>query len=457
MKKFDAIIIGFGKGGKTLAGKLAARGDTVAMIERSDRMYGGTCINVGCIPSKSLIKNARFAALSKGSTFEEKAQWYKKAIAEKRELTAMLRKKNFDKLNDLPNVIVLTGEARFLSDTQVEVDEGGNKQVLEGEKIFINTGSSPVFPPIEGLSGNPCVYTSEGMMELDILPRKLAIIGGGYIGTEFASMYAGFGSKVTVLQDGETYLPREDEDVAQEVRKILENKGVEFRLGAQIHSVSQTAQGVALHMTWNGEENVLEADAVLVATGRQPNTRGLALEAAGVEQTERGAVKTDKFLCTTAPNIWAMGDVAGGLQFTYISLDDFRIVWSQAGEGPLYTANDRKNVPNSVFIDPPLSTVGLREKEARAQNRNIRIAKLPAAAVPKAQALKETEGFLKAVVDADTDEILGASLICAESHEVINTVKLAIDSGLKASALHRQVFTHPTMSEALNDLFAPIK
>lgn len=457
MKKFDAIIIGFGKGGKTLAGKLASHGKTVAMIERSDRMYGGTCINVGCIPSKSLIKNARFAALSKGSTFEEKAQWYKKAIAEKRELTAMLRKKNFDKLNDLPNVIVLTGKARFLSATQVEVDEGGNKQVLEGEKIFINTGSVPIMPPIEGLSGNPCVYTSEEMMELDILPRKLAIIGGGYIGTEFASMYAGFGSKVTVLQDGEKYLPREDEDVAQEVKKILEDKGVEFRLGAKIHSVEKAPHGALLHMTWNGGECRIEADAVLVATGRRPNTQGLALEAAGVEQTEHGAVKTDKFLCTTAPDIWALGDVAGGLQFTYISLDDFRIVWSQVGEGPLYTAGDRKNVPNSVFIDPPLSTVGLKEKEARAQNRNIRIARLPAAAVPKAQVLKETEGFLKAVVDADTDEILGASLICAESHEMINTVKLAVDHGLRAQDLYNMVFTHPTMSEAFNDLFAPVK
>ena len=190
------------------------------------------------------------------------------------------------------------------------------------------------------------------------------------------------------------------------------NRDFAFRTGKLVEHVYKPVSYTHL---WNGEENVLEADAVLVATGRQPNTRGLALEAAGVEQTERGAVKTDKFLCTTAPNIWAMGDVAGGLQFTYISLDDFRIVWSQAGEGPLYTANDRKNVPNSVFIDPPLSTVGLREKEARAQNRNIRIAKLPAAAVPKAQVLKETEGFLKAVVDADTDEILGASLICAES------------------------------------------
>ena len=456
MGNYDAVIIGFGKGGKTLAQELAAAGKRVALIERSEKMFGGTCINVGCIPSKSLVHSA---ALSRdmGGSFEEKTHRYELAIAEKNKLTAKLRQKNYKKLNDLPNVEIYVGVGSLRDAHTVIVERAGTTEELKTDLIFLNTGASPFIPPIPGLKESKYAYLSETLLDLERLPKRLVIIGGGYIGTEFASMYAGFGSKVTVLQDGETYLPREDEDVAQEVRKILENKGVEFRLGAQIHSVSQTAQGVALHMTWNGEENVLEADAVLVATGRQPNTRGLALEAAGVEQTERGAVKTDKFLCTTAPNIWAMGDVAGGLQFTYISLDDFRIVWSQAGEGPLYTANDRKNVPNSVFIDPPLSTVGLREKEARAQNRNIRIAKLPAAAVPKAQVLKETEGFLKAVVDADTDEILGASLICAESHEVINTVKLAIDSGLKASALHRQVFTHPTMSEALNDLFAPIK
>lgn len=454
MERYDAVIIGFGKGGKTLAAHLGKQGKSVALIEKSDKMYGGTCINVACIPTKYLIRRAKESA-AYGGSFGEKARRYAQAIEDKDRLTEKFRQKNYDKLNGMDTVRVIDGEARFAGPKQVEVEKNGKTQLIEGGQIFINTGSVPFLPPIEGLEGNPYVYTSESLMQRKKLPAKLLVVGGGYIGLEFASMYADFGSQVTVLQDSSVFLSREDEDVAREVKRMLEEKGVAFRLGAQLHSIREQEEGAVALVRWDGREYELSADAVLVATGRVPNTQRLALDRAGIETTERGGVRTDSKLRTNVPGVWAMGDVRGGLQFTYISLDDFRIVWSQLAGGRPYTLDDRKNVPNSVFLDPPLSTVGLKEKEARAKGIPVRIAKIPAASIPKAKVLGESEGFLKAVIDADTDRILGAALLCAESHEIINLLKLAVDLGVTAGTLYGQVFTHPAMSEGLNDLFAP--
>jgi len=456
MKKYDAVIIGFGKGGKTLAAHLAGKGKTVAVIEKSDRMYGGSCVNVACIPTKFLIGRAKETA-AQGGTFEDKALRYSRAIAEKDALTAELRKNNYDKLNGLGGVTIITGNARFLSSKRLEVKVDGKPQEIEGGMFFINTGSVPLIPSIDGLQGNRYVYTSETLMQLAALPKRLVIIGGGYIGMEFASMYTDFGSHVTVIQDGKDLLPREDDDIVREIRRILEEKGVTFRLGAHVRSVREQTQAAAVSILWEGAESTLTADAVLVAKGRVPNTEALGPDAAGIEKTERGGIKTDSLLRTSAPGIWAMGDVRGGLQFTYISLDDFRIVWSQIGDGPAYSLEERKNVPNSMFIDPPLSTVGLKEKEARAAGRNIRISKVAASSLPRAKVTGEAEGFLKAVIDADTEQILGVSLLCAESYEMVNLAKLAIDMGMDSGTLYMRVFTHPAMSEGFNDLFAPVK
>lgn len=447
--KYDSIIIGFGKGGKTLAGALAKKGQKVALIEKDENMYGGTCINVGCIPSKSLVHSSELSLLGKDDSFAQKAERYRAAIAQKRRLTAMLRKKNFDKLNDLPSVDVLNGEASFVSRTQVKVVSLGGETVLEGDKIFINTGSTPVIPHIEGLAGNPRAYFSQSLMELDELPRRLTIIGGGYIGLEFASMYAGFGSAVTVIQDGDVFLPREDGDIAQAIEQQLGARGVTVLRSAKITAL----EGANVRYSLDGHENVLEGDAVLVATGRRPNTDALNAQAAGVTLTPRGAVQVDDHLRTTAPNIWAMGDVCGGLMFTYVSLDDERIVLSQLyGDGSRNT-HDRL-VPYSVFITPSFSRVGLNEKEALERGYRVKIANLPAAAIPKAQVLQAPTGLLKAVIDEDTGKILGAMLLCEESYEMINIVKLAMDLGASYTALRDQIFTHPTMSEALNDLFS---
>ena len=450
---FDAIIIGFGKGGKTLAAHLAAQGKKTAVIEKSSQMYGGTCINVGCIPSKSLVRSAAISAAHPAEDFSKKAQRYAAAIAEKRRVTGMLRAKNFAKLNDHPNVTVLNGFASFTGPHEVAVRTETETLSLTAEQIFINTGAASVVPKLPGLSGNPHVYFSTDMMELDQLPRKLVIIGGGYIGLEFASIYANFGSEVTVLQDGETFLPREDPDIAAAIRALLEAQGITFRLGASIQSVGEDG---TVAYDWAGTHYDQPADAVLAATGRRPNTDGLHLEAAGVETTPRGAVAVDALLRTTQPGIWAMGDVTGGLQFTYTSLDDYRVVARQLDGGAAYSTAERKNVPYSVFMATPFSRVGLNETEARKAGYAVKIATLPVAAIPKAQVLQKTGGILKAVIDEATGKILGVMLLCEESYETINIVKLAMDLGADYTVLRDQVFTHPTMSEALNDLFSAV-
>ena len=451
--KYDAVIIGFGKGGKTMAGALGAAGKKVALIEKSDRMYGGTCINVGCIPTKSLVYRAGLAA-AKGGSFEEKAAAYKAAMEQKEDLTARLRGKNYQKLDSNPNITVIDGTASFQSPHVVEVEKDGRTFQVEGEQIFINTGSSAFIPPIEGLKGNPYVYTSEGLLNLTELPSRLVIIGGGYIGVEFSSIYASFGSKVTILQDGDIFLPREDEEIAGAVRESLEARGIRVMTGVKVKALEQ-AGGKALVAVDNGKEvQKLEAEAVLVATGRRPNTAGLNLEAAGVEIGPRGGIVTDDSLTTTAPHIYAMGDVRGGLQFTYISLDDFRIVKSKVlGDGS-YTLKERGAVPYSVFLIPPFSRVGLSEKEAVEKGYKVKVARLAAAAIPKAQVLEQPAGLLKAVIDEETGLILGAHLFCQESYEMINMIKLAMDAKVPYQVLRDTIYTHPTMSEAFNDLFA---
>lgn len=459
MEKYDAIIIGFGKGGKTLAADLANHGWKVALVERSAEMYGGTCINIGCIPTKALVHASEMAVAKRPLTFEEYAENYRKAIEAKRALTALLRKKNFDNLDGKASVTVYTGEASFRSPTEIGVKTKSDSFVLEGKKIFINTGAATIIPPIDGIEANPFVYTSTTIMELDRLPRHLVVIGGGYVGLEFASLFAGFGSKVTVLEAGGTFIAREDRDMAEAVKGALEKRGVSIRLNAAVQAVEPTDEGAVVMSrdAVSGVVTPLVADAVLLATGRRPNTESLNLPAAGVRVTERGAIEVDAYLRTNVPNIWALGDVRGGLQFTYLSLDDYRIVRDQLlGDGHR-TTEDRKAVAYSVFITPPLSHVGMNETQARSAGRNIKVATLPAAAIPRARTIEQTDGLLKAVVDAETGAILGCTLFCADSSEVINTVCMAMRTGQDYTFLRDAIFTHPSMSESLNDLFGNIK
>ncbi len=453
MKTVKNLIIGFGKGGKTLAGALASAGESVLLVEASEKMFGGTCINVACIPTKAMEFSSRLSK-TQGGNFEDRAARYRQAVEEKAKLTAALRQKNYDKAVSA-GVEVLVGTASFTDSTHVSVRlSNGDTEEVQAQQIFINTGARPFIPPIDGLKESRFAYTSEQLLALESLPRHLVIIGGGYIGLEFASFFRNFGSEVTILQDGDVFLPREDAEVAVKVLESLESRGIAVLRNTKTKSVQDRPDGAVLTLETAEGQKQLSADAVLVATGRRPNVQGLNLAAAGVELTERGAVKTDEHLCTSAPNIWAMGDVAGGLQFTYISLDDSRIVCSQLlGDGARTTEN-RGSVPYSVFLDPPFSRVGMSEAEAVKAGYSVKIAKLPAMAIPKAKVLRQPEGLLKAVVDANTGLILGAHLFCADSHEMINTVKIAMDAKLPYTVLRDAIYTHPTMSEAFNDLFA---
>ena len=456
MNAFDVIIIGFGKGGKTLAAEFAKRGQKVAIIERSDKMYGGTCINIGCIPTKTLVHQAKMASALKDATFEERSEFYRNAVSVKESVTSALRDKNYHNLADNPNVTVYTGIGSFVSADVVAVRTATEEIRLTSKQIIINTGAETVIPPIEGVAGNPFVYTSTSIMELADLPRRLVIIGGGYIGLEFASMYASFGSQVTVLESYPELIAHEDRDIAASVKETLEKKGIVFRMNAKVQSVNRVEDKaiVTFADSQTNEVFVLEADAVLLATGRRPNTKDLNLEVAGVEVDVCGAIIVDEYLKTTNPNIRAVGDVKGGLQFTYISLDDYRIVREDLFGDKERRTGDRNPVSYSVFIDPPLSRIGLNEEEARRQNRDIIVKKLPVMAIPRAKTLGETDGLLKAIIDKNTGKILGCVLFAPDSGEVINTVAVAMKTGQDYTFLRDFIFTHPSMSEALNDLFS---
>ncbi len=447
-KYYDAIVIGFGKGGKTLAGALGVAGKKTIMIEQSAEMFGGTCINEGCIPSKFLIENAKQS--------DKSESYFKETMAKKDILIKALRQKNYDKLNDTPNVDILVGKAKLLSEHKVEITGADGVEVVEGEYIFLNTGASSIIPPIDGVAGNPYVYTSRELLSLEKLPKHLVIVGGGYIGMEFASMYRDFGSEVTVFIRDNSFLPREDAEIAEAVKNSLVSRGIRILMEASTKAIRQGENDAELEVMRAGNAEVIHADAVLLATGRKPNMKDLGLENVGVEMSARGGVVTDEHRRTNVKNIFAMGDVIGKEQFTYLSLDDYRIVKSALlGDGS-YTETNRGAVPYSVFINPPFSRVGMTEKEAMEKGHDVITAKLPAMAIPKAKVLGQPEGLLKAVVDKTTGKILGAHLFCEESHEMINVIKLAIDQGATYEDLRDMVFTHPTMGEAINDLFAGI-
>ena len=460
MKKYDAIIIGFGKAGKTLAGFLAGKGQKVALIEESDKMYGGTCINVGCIPSKSLVNSVERLENKDLSTFAERKDYYEKSVDKKEALITALRGKNYEMLASKENIDICNGKGSFVSNKIVNIEKNGENIQIEGEKIFINTGSETIIPNIKGLKESKNILTSKSLMELKELPRKLVIIGAGYIGLEFASTYAGFGSEVVIIDASDDILKREEKEAADRVKKILEAKGVTFYLNSKVEEISDNENDSSIAISnGNGEIIQFNGDKILVAIGRKANTQGLELEKAGVQVDERGNIIVNEKLETTAPNIWALGDVKGGLQFTYISLDDFRIIRDNVyGNGNRNRSlNDRNVVPYTTFLSTPLSRVGLSEKEAIEKGFDVKVGKIEAMAIPKGKIEGKSEGFLKVVVDAKTDKILGATLLCNTSHEMINIIALAMKGNLPYQIIRDMIFTHPTMSESLNDLFGSVK
>lgn len=441
MEKFKNVIIGFGKGGKTLAKKLSSMGESVLVIEKSKKMYGGTCINIACLPSKNLILNA-----NRGVEFSE-------AINTKNDLTSFLRNKNYHMVADEATAQVLDGNAKFIANDVIEITlENGEKVQVTGERIFINTGATPIIPNIEGIKESQNILDSTAAMDLANLPQDLAIIGGGYIGLEFSEMFRKYGSNVTILDINTTFLPREDDDVAEMILADLKDEGVTFELGAQVQKIADVDGKSVITFEQGGQTKEITIDKILVASGRKPATANLGLENTDIKVDDRGAVVVDDQLKTSVDNVWAIGDVKGGLQFTYISLDDFRIIMNQLYGDNTRRISDRTIVPYSVFINPPLSNVGLNEKQAKAQGKSYKLYKQLVAAVPKARVIGDTRGIYKVLVDEKTNEILGATIYGEESHEVINLITLAMKAKLPYTMLRDQIYTHPTMSEALNDV-----
>jgi pyruvate/2-oxoglutarate dehydrogenase complex dihydrolipoamide dehydrogenase (E3) component len=452
-KHFDILVIGFGKGGKTLAGTMGRLGKNVAMIEQSDTMYGGTCINIGCVPTKSLVHQAENRKLAAASDDE----WHHQAVDTTRRLTTAMRGKNFETLDTIDTVTVITGRATFVDPKTVRVTAGDDVLILSADTIVINTGATPALPDIPGLRESSHILTSTELIDIDHLPKRLAIVGGGYVGVEFASMYAQFGSAITVLDAGSRIMPREDDDVAEAAIDILRGADVTLVQDVQVTGIRDTVDGVEISYERAGESHTLAADKVLAAVGRVPATEGLGLDLAGVRTTATGAIEVDRFLRTSQPHIFALGDVNGGPQFTYISLDDSRIVTDQlTGDGDRST-DDRKHVPYTVFMTPALSRVGLTERAAIAQGYAIKVVSKAVAdlgAMPRAKIVGETRGLMKFVIDRRTDRILGAALLSVDSQELINLVTLAMRHDVTASELRDTIYIHPSSTEAFNEVLA---
>lgn len=452
---YDLLVIGFGKAGKTLAVNLANRGKKVALIEQSADMYGGTCINIGCVPTKVLAHRAAEAQGQQGRDLEAA---YAEALAFRGTLTQKLRAANLAMVSTPQSATVITGHASFMSDTRVRVTAGSDTLELTAETIVINTGAVPVIPDIEGLAGSRRVYTSTELQQLTPRPARLAVIGAGAIGTEFASIYAQFGTEVTLINNKPTLFGAYDEDVAEVAQQIAADAGIRTLNSAQPLRIEDTQD--AVHLTvraQDGTETVLETDAILIATGRKAATENLGLENTGVQLTERGAVSVDTHLRTSVPHIFAVGDVNGGPQFTYISLDDYRIVLDQlTGQGSRSTA-DRRAVPTTIFTNPPLASVGLTARQAQEAGHTIRTATQKVAdikAMPRPKILGKPVGIMKFVIDAETDMILGAQILSVDAQELINLVALAMRTGTTATELRDGIYTHPSSTEALNEVLA---
>ncbi len=455
MKQFDAIIIGFGKAGKDLAIELAKKKWSVALIERSPKMYGGSCINIACVPTKRLVQESKIAQLLSQTDVIDRTGIYRNAIEKKNDLTKILRSKALDDISQHPEIILFNGVASFVSASIVEVKLEDSIEQLEGKEIFINTGSECITPAIDGLDSCTKAYTTGQLLELNLLPQHLIIIGAGAAGMEFASIYNNFGSKVTVVEALPNFMPYADRDFAGSVQSVFEKRGVEMIFNSQIISIADTNEGAAVtYIDKNkGDEYTIEGDAILIATGRRPNTKDLHLEAAGVKIAETGAIIVDSHLHTEVPHIWAMGDVRGGTMSTAVAMDDCRIILNRLFGDDSRSIDDRMPEPHAYFTDPPIAYIGITEGEAIKKGYNFKVSRLLVNTVTRSHTLKQTEGMMKAIVNADTNRIIGCALFCTDAPEIINLVNMAMKQELPYTFMRDFIFTHPSMSEAFNQLF----
>ncbi len=456
-ERVDLIVVGGGKGGKTLAMAYASAGHKVVMIERA--MVGGSCINVACIPTKTMVGSAKVMEMARrakeyGIKIDHPFAEISSVIDHKSSVVHTMREMVRSQFLSTSGLEFLMGEARFIGPKRVEValQEGGVRQ-FSADRIVVNTGTQPAIPPIQGLKeSNP--LTSISLLEIDHLPKHLVIMGGGYVGCEFAQIFRRFGSEVTVIQHGGHLLSKEDEDVAAEVANLLKAEGITIYLNSAVQKVAGKS-GNEIKVTLSGAQGTKEVvgSHLLVAIGRASNSEGLNLAATGVALDKRGFIPVNEKLETNIPGIYAIGDANGGPQFTHVSLDDYRVVRSQLMEKGERTTHNRL-IPYTVFLDPELGRVGLTEKEARQRGLKYRLFKVPAAVIPRARTLGETKGMLKALVDEATGEVLGCAILAAEGGEVMGAIQVAMLGKLHYTALRDGIFAHPTLVESLNYLFA---
>lgn len=458
---FDAIVIGSGQAGNPLAKAMSKHGWSVAVIER--RFAGGTCVNDGCTPSKTIDASARNAYLAKrGGDFgvrtgpvsiDMKTVWQRK-----QDIVLKSRANNAKGVEQTSTLIL--GEAGFSAEQpgdgtyrlDVLMQDGSPTQTLTADRIFLNTGERPDAPDLPGLDETPYLDSTR-IMELQTVPEHLIVLGAGYIAMEFAQMFLRFGSRVTVLERGERIATHEDEDIADCLRQILTEDGMRILTCTSADKVSGDENAITLDLTTDDGPVTLYGSHLLIATGRTPNVESLHLDRAGIQQTDKGYIQVNERLETTAKNIWALGDVKGGPAFTHISYDDFRIIRSNLLEGGSRSTKDRM-VPYVMFTDPELGSFGLNETTAKKQGKPYRLATMAMSSMARAGEMDETRGMIKALVDPETNLILGATVLGVDGGEVAAQLQIAVMGKLPYTALRDAIFSHPTKAEALNNLFS---
>ena len=457
LEAFDIVILGSGAGGKLLAWHAGQMGQRVAVVERT--WIGGSCPNIACLPSKNVIWSAKVAHLTRHA-----AQYGAMTgpvnvnmAAVRRRKQHMVEREVADHLQaySASGVELVLGEGRFVAPKTLEVRlNDGGMRVLTGDKVFINVGTHAAIPNIGGLQTARALTHIEAL-ELDYLPAHLIVLGGGYVGLELAQAFRRFGSQVTIIDHGPQLMGREDPDVADEVQKILIEEGIRLLLNSKVLQVTgRSGENVTLAVQTSTGEHVVEGSDILAAAGRTPNTDGIGLQEAGIALDDRGYIRVNDRLETTAPGVWAIGECAGSPQFTHVSADDFLIIKENLDGGDRGTSG--RLVPYCMFTDPPLAHVGLGESDARHRSVRVRVAKLPVSSVLRSHATGETQGFMKVLIGADDDGILGFTMVGAEAGEVMSVVQTAMLAGLPYTKLRTAILAHPTMAEGLGLLFANV-
>jgi pyruvate/2-oxoglutarate dehydrogenase complex dihydrolipoamide dehydrogenase (E3) component len=455
-ERYDAIVVGSGQAGTPLCRALAEAGMRTALVEREH--VGGTCVNEGCTPTKTMVASARVAYLARrgadyGVQTGPVSIDLKRVRQRKRDIVNSFRSGSQKRIEKTANLDLIFGTASFSEPKTLRMrGKDGNERTLAADKIFINAGTRAARPSVEGLNQVPFL-DNISIMELESVPEHLLVLGGGYIGVEFGQMFRRFGSRVTIVQSRAQLLTREDKDVAEEVARIFQQDGIEILFGSNVERVRLVNDRIQMEINDGKQKKTVEGSHILAATGRVPNADTLNLAAAGIETDSKGFIKTNNRLETNVPGVYALGDIKGGPAFTHISYDDFRIIRSNVLEKKNITIDGRP-VPYVVFTDPQLGHIGLSEEDARKSGRKIRVAKMPMNHVARALEMDESRGFMKAIVDAETEEILGATVLGIEGGEVMAVFEVAMMGKLRYTALRDGIFAHPTLAESLNNLFA---